>query len=104
MYLEVSLFDCDFILQLLWTVFAFALLFYIVPAGAKKKKRTKGQTNKKKSGRSQSQKRRPLKSLLRNPIAIAVIEQLLANLIWTAGVWGFSHVLEVLKTLNKIGL
>lgn len=103
MYLEVSLFDCDFILQLLWTVFAFALLFYIVPAGAKKKKRTKRQTNKK-SGRPQSQKRRPLRDLLRNPIAIAVMEQLLANLIWTAGVWGFSHMLEVLKILNKIGL
>lgn len=104
MYLEVLLFDCDFILQLLWTVFAFALLFHIVPADAKKKKRTKGQTNKKKSGRPKIEKRQPLKSLLRNPIAIAVMEQLLANLIWTAGVWGFSHVLEVLKILNKIGL
>lgn len=104
MYLEVSLFDCDFILQLLWTVFVFALLFHIVPADIKKKKRTKRQTNKKKSGRPQSQKRRPLRDLLRNSIAIAVIEQLLANLIWTAGMWGFSHVLEVLKILNKIGL
>lgn len=58
-------------------------------------------SNAKKSDCPSDKRRQSLKGLLRNPIAIAVMAQLLANLIWTVGGWVYAHAPNI---LHMIGL